>query len=113
MAKSCTSRLMGGLSYELMRRRAPQLYYAFDLLWFDGRDLRHLPLIERKRLLRGLVSPPVLYVDNFEARGMDLFQAACGNDLEGVVAKLAAGRYDPAATTWVKIKNRAYSQAEG
>jgi hypothetical protein len=29
------------------------------------------------------------------------------------VAKLAAGRYEPAATTWVKIKNRAYSQAEG
>jgi ATP-dependent DNA ligase len=34
-------------------------------------------------------------------------------DLEGIVAKLAAGRYEPAATTWVKIKNRAYSQAEG
>jgi hypothetical protein len=32
---------------------------------------------------------------------------------EGIVAKLAAGRYEPAATTWVKIKNQAYSQAEG
>ena len=29
------------------------------------------------------------------------------------MAKLAAGRYEPAATTWVKIKNRAYSQAKG
>ena len=44
---------------------------------------------------------------------MDLFKAACDHDLEGIVAKLATGRYDPAATTWVKIKNRAYSQAEG
>jgi hypothetical protein len=33
--------------------------------------------------------------------------------MEGIVAKLAAGRYEPKATTWVKIKNRAYSQAEG
>jgi hypothetical protein len=33
--------------------------------------------------------------------------------MEGVVAKLASGRYDPEATTWVKVKNRAYSQAEG
>ena len=44
---------------------------------------------------------------------MELFQAACASDLEGVVAKLASGRYEPEATTWVKIKNRAYSQAEG
>ena len=42
-----------------------------------------------------------------------MFEATCGGDLEGVVAKLAAGRYEPAATTWVKIKNRAYRQAEG
>jgi ATP-dependent DNA ligase len=34
-------------------------------------------------------------------------------DLEGIVAKLANGPYTPEATTWVKIKNRAYSQAEG
>jgi bifunctional non-homologous end joining protein LigD len=99
--------------YELMRRRTPQHYYAFDLLWLDGCDLRRQPLIERKRLLRGLVQPPVLYVDYFEARGVDLFKAACERDLEGIVAKLAIGRYEPTATTWVKIKNPTYSQAEG
>ena len=99
--------------YELMRRRIPQHYYAFDLLWLDGRDLRHQPLIERKRLLRGLVRPPVLYADHFEARGLDLFKAACERDLEGIVAKLATGGYEPAATTWVKIKNPTSSQAEG
>ena len=99
--------------YDLMRRHTPQHYYAFDLLWQDGRDLRELPLIERKRRLKRVICPPVLYVDHFEAHGMDLFKAACDNDLEGIVAKLAAGRYEPAATTWVKIKNRAYSQADG
>jgi ATP-dependent DNA ligase len=54
----------------------------------------------------------VLYVGHIEGDGVDLFQAACGRDLEGIVAKLARGRYDPDATT-VKIKNRSYSQAKG
>ena len=56
---------------------------------------------------------PVLYADHIEARGLDLFEAACSQDLEGIVAKLASGRYEPEATTWVKIKNRSYSQADG
>ena len=34
--------------YELMRRHGPFCFYAFDLLWLDGRDLRDLPLFERK-----------------------------------------------------------------
>ena len=34
---------------------------------------------------------------------MDLFEAACGRVPEGIVAKLAAGRYEPEATTWVNI----------
>jgi bifunctional non-homologous end joining protein LigD len=87
--------------YELIRRRTPQHYYAFDLLWLDGCDLRTQPLIERKRLLRGLLQPPVLYADHFERGGVDLFKTACDRDLEGIVAKLATRRYEPAATTHV------------
>jgi bifunctional non-homologous end joining protein LigD len=100
--------------YDLMRRRAPQHFYAFDLLWLNGRDLRGLALLERKRLLRRIVPPqpsPVLYVNHIAGRGVDLFRAVCEQDEEGIVAKLASGRYDPDATTWVKIKNPAYSQA--
>ena len=52
--------------YDLMRRRTPQHYYAFDVLWLDGHDLRDIRLTERKRLLRELVRPPVLYADHFE-----------------------------------------------
>jgi len=69
--------------------------------------------IERKRRLKRLIRHPVLYADHIERRGVDLFEATCGRDLEGIVAKLAADSYEPAATTWVKIKNRAYSHAEG
>jgi len=102
--------------YDLMRRRTPQHLYAFDLLWLDGRDLRPLPLLERKRLLRAQVPPhpsPLLYVDHIEAHGVRSFEAACQRDLEGIVAKLASGRYTSEQPTWVKIKNRSYSQAEG
>ena len=45
--------------------------------------------------------------------GIELLNAVCARDLEGIVAKLANAPYTPAATTWVKIKNAAYSQSEG
>jgi bifunctional non-homologous end joining protein LigD len=83
---------------DLMRRRGPQHFYAFDLLWLDGRDHRDLPLLERKRRLREIVpaapSPP-LYVDHVVGTGVDLFEAACRNDLEGIVGKRTDGRYTP------------------
>jgi len=104
------------LFYELMRRRAPQHFYAFDLLWRNGEDLRTVPLLERKDLLREMLPPqpsPALYVEHVARSGVDLFQAACECDLEGIVAKLANGLYTPDSTTWVKIKNRNYTQAEG
>ena len=77
--------------YDLMRRRAPQYFYAFDLLWKDGQDLRSLPLIKRKRLLKKIVKSPVLFVDHLVGRGIDLFQAVCQKDLEGIGAKAAQG----------------------
>ena len=41
--------------YELMRRRGPFCFYAFDLLWLDGTDLRGLALSGREALLRKLL----------------------------------------------------------
>jgi bifunctional non-homologous end joining protein LigD len=102
--------------YDLMRRRSPQHFYAFDLIWHDREDLRTLPLIERKRRLRALIPPQpcaVLYVDHVKRAGTDLFRAVCDRDMEGIVAKLANGPYTPEQTSWVKIKNRTYSQVEG
>src|SRR5262249_31437848 len=61
--------------YDLMRRRAPQYLYAFDLLWKDGQDLRGLPLIRRKRLLKKIVKAPVLFADHLVGHGVDLFHA--------------------------------------
>jgi ATP-dependent DNA ligase len=54
----------------------------------------------------------LLYVDHVEARGRDFFEIACAHGLEGIMGKLASGRYhaDGASTNWCKIKNLAYTQ---
>jgi bifunctional non-homologous end joining protein LigD len=89
------------------------VFYAFDLLWLDGEDLRSRPLIERKRLLREIVpeQPSVmLYANDIEAHGREFFRLACDQDLEGIVAKLKQGAYGEG---WFKIRNPWYSQYEG
>jgi bifunctional non-homologous end joining protein LigD len=99
----------------LFYRRGDPCFYAFDLLFLNGRDLRKLPLIERKARLRKIVPPQssrVLLCNYIEARGEELFTAACERDLEGIVAKWKHGRYG-AEPLWVKIKNPAYSQIRG
>jgi len=104
--------------YKLLFRRDWPYFYAFDLLAVDGQDLRNQPLVERKRRLRAIMprlDSRLLYVDHLRERGSALFQAACQRDLEGIVAKWRNGRYpsDGVSTSWVKIKNPAYSQMTG
>ena len=41
--------------YDLMKRQCRAVYYAFDILWLNGRDLRDLPLVERKKILRSVI----------------------------------------------------------
>src|SRR5205807_8768683 len=64
--------------YSLLRRRGPQRFAAFDLLWLDGRDLRMLPLLERKRHLRALIHADAClrYVDHIERAGTDFYRVA-------------------------------------
>jgi hypothetical protein len=60
------------------------------------------------------VDDRLVYLDHVERRGVDLFTAVCSHDLEGIVAKWARGTYhaDVATTSWLKIKNPAYSQMD-
>jgi ATP-dependent DNA ligase len=100
---------------DLMKRRGPFAFVAFDVLAVNGRDVRKMALVERKKALRALVprrSRVTLYADYVRRRGRDLFAEVCRQDLEGIVAKRAAGVYDLAAMPgWFKIKNPEYSQA--
>jgi bifunctional non-homologous end joining protein LigD len=103
---------------ELLFRRAEPRFYAFDLLWHDGKDMRLDGLHERKRKLRSLMATEaerLLYCDHIEHRGKDLFRFACENDLEGIVAKPRNSPYvlSEGQTSWLKIKNRDYSQQFG
>ena len=78
--------------YDLLRRQVQDSCYPLVLLRSDGRDVRSLPLIERKRLLHSIVSEQssvILYADYIERGGMEFYQLNCEHDLEGIVAKLA------------------------
>ena len=105
---------------DLLFHRGEPCFYAFDLLMYNGKDLRSERLTDRKhelrRALTGLPKTSRLrYVDHIEQHGTALFQRVCKMDLEGIVAKHAFGPYvtERERTTWVKIKNRNYSQMQG
>lgn len=71
-------------------------YYAFDVLWHDGQDLRRAPLLERKARLRTLIaesSGPIIYSDHIVGAEPDLLSRFCAMGLEGIVSKRADSRY--------------------
>lgn len=80
----------------------------FDLLYLDGRDLRKLPLVQRKALLKRIVQPKgfVLYSDHVEDEGEAFYKAVVAQGLEGVVAKEKASPYLAGKRTrcWFKLK---------
>jgi len=90
------------------RSRAAVTACLFDVLALSGRDLRQLPLVERKRILGDLLGRQerLLYVDHVEGRGEQLLAGARKLGLEGVVAKKADSPYLPGRTgAWRKFKN--------
>jgi bifunctional non-homologous end joining protein LigD len=84
------------------------IYYLFDLLWLDGRDLTGLPLSERRNLLQSIVPAEgiIRYSDSFETSGKKFFASAQKLGLEGIMAKRTDSLYVPGARTreWLKIK---------
>lgn len=87
----------------------PVVYAVFDLLQLGDRDLRNLPLIERKALLQRLVAGKgrVRVLDHLEGDGRPLLELCQKQQLEGVVAKRREARYREGperSPDWVKIK---------
>ena len=66
--------------YDLMLRRGEPVFYAFDVLWLDGEDLRERPTVERKRIVKDLVRD--------QPRGSDASQ-------------YSLDRYEPAVLTFL------------
>ena len=95
-------------SIALLARKTPVVFFAFDLLYLNGRDLRGIPLIERKRLLKEVLAPGdlVRYSDHFAGNGPELFAAAKAQGLEGIVGKRANSFYESRRTAdWVKCED--------
>lgn len=88
-------------------RASPTLFYAFDLLHFEGIDLRTTPWRDRRRYLAQCLLPsPLIHLVHADGDGVALQAAALASGFEGVVGKhkdsvYEAGRRSPA---WLKIK---------
>jgi bifunctional non-homologous end joining protein LigD len=91
----------------LQQGRALAQLWAFDLPWLLGRDLRHLPIEDRKALLAKAVTegPDLKVVPVLEGDPRRLFEGACRNGWEGLVAKRSGSRYTSGRSSdWRKLK---------
>lgn len=84
-------------------------YYVFDILYKDGKDLRELPLIERKEILKKLLNQVTLefvrYGDHIVKQGKAFFNEASKSKLEGIIGKKIVSTYqNKRSKDWVKIK---------
>lgn len=85
----------------------PATLYAFDLLNLNDTDLRQLPLIRRKQLIRQLLPAPgmIRYSDHIEKNGLAMYEGAANLRLEGIVAKHRDSTYTSGRSDqWLKIR---------
>jgi bifunctional non-homologous end joining protein LigD len=85
------------------------VYYVFDLLWYDGKNLMGLPLVQRQAILKEMLPADddrIRMSKVFVASGIDFFNAAQRMGLEGIIAKKRSSTYtsDLRSRDWLKIK---------
>jgi bifunctional non-homologous end joining protein LigD len=85
------------------------VYYAFDILHIDGRDVTRVPLEERKEILRSVISKShhdtIRYSDYLQGAGQEIIKEACHLQLEGIIAKRRGSIYRPGrGLDWLKVK---------
>lgn len=87
----------------------PIYYYVFDLLWYNGYNLLHLPLCNRKEILKSIIpeNDIIKYSADFDD-GESLFEKSKEMELEGIVAKRKNSIYRPGERSkdWLKIKSK-------
>jgi len=85
------------------------VYYIFDILWYEGKNLMGLPLSDRQAVLQSILPTDNDHIRQskvFDANGIDFFHAAERMGLEGIIAKKADSTYtsDLRSREWLKIK---------
>jgi bifunctional non-homologous end joining protein LigD len=103
----------GRPSFNALQNFAPStaiVYYVFDVLVLDGRDVMGEPLDARQALLERKVLPsltePVRYTGELNARLRDLIHSVRTQGLEGLVAKRRISKYEPGVRSgaWLKMR---------
>jgi len=83
-------------------------YYVFDIIWYEGKDLRQIPLKQRHELLKNILPPRgiIRLSEAFETSGTAFYETAKKMGLEGILAKKADSIYVSNFRTreWLKIK---------
>ena len=97
-------------------KAAHLVYYLFDIVWYEGKDLTSLPLIERKAILQSVLPEDqsiIRYSDHIAKEGKAFFNAALEKGLEGIIAKRADSEYAVGfrSQNWLKIKNNQQVEA--
>ncbi|AGP36813.1 DNA ligase D [Sorangium cellulosum] len=91
-------------------REGRLMYFVFDLLYLDGRDLRDCAQVTRKRALEALLEEApeegtLRYTEHLEEDGAAVFQHACKLGIEGVIAKRPEAPYRSGrGSSWLKVK---------
>lgn len=90
-------------------------YYVFDILFYNGKDLRDLPLVERKKILKKLIGKKkgtIRLSEHIEEKGKAFFRAAEKQGLEGIIAKNGDSSYQSKRSSdWQKIKTSMRQEA--
>jgi len=93
---------------EMNAKMKPATFVVFDVLEYNGEDLRTKPLIERKKYLEFVKGERVQVAPWYVGEGKKLFEWAKELGLEGLIAKPLDATYHPNSRNyWMKIKNRA------
>ncbi|TAM51382.1 MAG: DNA ligase D [Paraburkholderia sp.] len=87
------------------------VFFVFDLPYLNGYDLRGVPLVQRRALLRALLADfdddTVRFSEDFALDAHDLLHSACEMALEGIVGKRSDSRYTSTRSgAWIKLRCR-------
>lgn len=92
--------------YLSKKRQGQPSFFLFDLLYLNGKDLRQLPLLQRKQILQTLpLSAPLHYSDHVTGQGPEVLEQACRLGCEGIISKQADSLYaGRRSRDWLKVK---------
>lgn len=99
--------ILDGEALGMWRSERAEGYHLFDIMWLEGRDLRSLPLTERRAILESLpIAPPLFAVER--VAGAEPWERARAEGWEGVIAKRVDSPYESRRSPlWLKMKHDA------